>query len=63
MKKIDWSDVAERAAKTFLQAALSYAAVNVVVVKDKDTAVALLVGAGAAGISAIWNSLKQAQKQ
>lgn len=63
MKKIDWSDVAERAAKTFLQSAFSYAALNVVLIKDKDTGLAVLVGAGAAGISAVWNSLKQLRAQ
>lgn len=48
--------IAIKAAKTFVQAALAYAAVNFVVIKDRDTAKAFAVGLLAAGISAVWNT-------
>lgn len=48
--------IAIKAAKTFVQAALAYAAVNFVVIKDRDTAKAFTVGLLAAGISAVWNT-------
>jgi len=44
-----------KALKTFVQAALAYATVNFALVQDRDTAKAFIVGALAAGISAVWN--------
>lgn len=48
--------IAIKALKTFVQAALAFAAVNFVLVKDRDTAKAFAVGLLAAGISAVWNT-------
>lgn len=48
--------IAVKAAKTFVQAALAFAAVNYVTVKDRDTLKAFGVGLLAAGISAVWNT-------
>ena len=48
--------IAVKSAKTFVQAALAYAAVNFVTVKDQDTAKVFVIGLLAAGISAIWNT-------
>lgn len=58
IKNIKWKDVGVRALKTFVQAALAYAAVNVVLIKDKDTARTVVIGTVAAGISAVWNVVK-----
>jgi len=48
--------IAVKSAKTFVQAALAYAAVNFVLIKDRDTAKAFAIGLLAAGISAVWNT-------
>lgn len=48
--------IAIKALKTFVQAALTFATVNFVLVKDRDTAKAFAVGLLAAGISAVWNT-------
>lgn len=48
-------DIVVRAFKTFVQAFLATLAVAVVNVHDITTAKAALVGAVAAGISAVWN--------
>ena len=48
-------DIVVRAFKTFVQAFLATLAVTVVNVHDVTTAKAALVGAVAAGISALWN--------
>lgn len=56
MMKDQAKTIAIKAAKTFVQAALAYAAVNFVVVKDRDTAKTFAVGLLAAGISAVWNT-------
>lgn len=52
------NDVAERALKTFCQAFLATLAVAVSTVHDFPTAKAAVVGAVAAGISAVWNALR-----
>lgn len=51
------NDVVVRALKTFVQAFLATLAVSVATVQDWPTAKAALVGALAAAISAMWNSL------
>lgn len=48
--------IAIKASKTFVQAALAYAAVNFVLIKDRDTAKTFTIGVLAAGISAVWNT-------
>jgi len=48
--------IAIKALKTFIQAALAYAAINFVTIKDKDTAKVFAIGLLAAGISAVWNT-------
>ena len=63
MAKIDWKDVAIRAGKTFVQTALSYviAAVSGVNFFEGDKSetfwVGLILSAGAAGLSAVWNGV------
>ena len=52
------NDVVVRAVKTFVQAFLSVVALGATDVIDVDSLKALIVGAGAAGISAVWNSLR-----
>jgi hypothetical protein len=49
------NDIVIRAVKTFVQAFLATLAVSVATVNDTNTLKAALVGAGAAGISAVWN--------
>lgn len=51
-------DIAIRAAKTFLQAALSVVALGIVNVTSLDAAQALAIAAVAAGISALQNFIK-----
>jgi hypothetical protein len=53
------NDIVRRALKTFIQAALAYAAVSYQSVNSVDTAKALAIGAVGAGISAVWNTLKK----
>ena len=65
MKNVDWKDVFERAAKTFIQAALSYvitalAGANFFDGNKTETFwVGLGVSALAAGLSAMWNGVIQ----
>jgi hypothetical protein len=59
MKSLLTNDVVVRAFKTFVQAFLATLAVGVATVSDFESAKALLVGALAAAISAVWNSLKR----
>ena len=61
MKNVNWKDVAVRAAKTFVEAAVAFvgaelAGVDIFAV-DKGMWLALGVSAAAAGISAVWNGL------
>lgn len=51
------NDIVIRAFKTFVQAFLATLAVSVVTVTDKSTAKAALIGAFAAGASAVWNTV------
>ena len=60
---MNYKDIAVRALKTFVQAALAYAAVNVATVNNQDSLKTFAVGAVAAGVSAIWNSLVQYRNQ
>lgn len=55
MTKYGRKDLAVRASKTFVQAFLATLAVSVATVNDVPTAKAAVVGAVAAGISAVWN--------
>lgn len=54
-KELYMKDIAIRAAKTFVQAFLATLAVSVATVNDVPTLKAAVVGAAAAGISAVWN--------
>lgn len=56
---MNYKDIAIRATRTFIQAFLATLSVQVVSIKDWQTARPVLVGAIAAGVSAIWNSLDQ----
>lgn len=60
---MNYKDIAVRALKTFVQGALAYAAVNVATVQDQDSLKTFAVGAIAAGISLVWNSLSQLKTQ
>lgn len=51
------NDIVKRALKTFVQAFLATLSVSIVAVQDFPTLKAVVVGAIAAGISAVWNSL------
>lgn len=51
-------DVIIRALKTFAQAFFAAVAAGVIGVTDMDALVALLIAAIAAGVSAVWNSLR-----
>lgn len=51
-------DIAIRAGKTFVQAALATLAVDIASVNDWKTLKPVLIGALAAGVSAVWNIIK-----
>lgn len=51
------NDIVVRAFKTFVQAFLATLAVSVTTVNDTNTGKAALIGAVAAGVSAVWNFL------
>lgn len=55
-------DIAIRAGKTFLQTFLSSLAVGILLVDSLDALIALIIASGAAGISAIQNSIKEYRK-
>ena len=65
MKKLNWKDIATRAIKTFVQSAMSYLILNLTGVdffsgSMSDTFwVGLGLSAGAAGLSAVWNTVLQ----
>jgi len=54
---MNWRDVGYRAAHTFLQAFLAFAAANLVNVYDWDSARVLFVACVAAGLSALKTTL------
>jgi hypothetical protein len=56
--ELDVKDIAVRALKTFVQAFFAALAVSVATVSDQDTARIALIGAVAAGISAVMNTVK-----
>jgi len=56
--ELDVKDIAVRAFKTFVQAFFAALAVSVATVNNTDTAKVALVGAVAAGISAVMNTIK-----
>lgn len=51
-------DILARAIKTFVQAFLATLAVDVATVNDWKTARPVIIGAVAAGVSAVWNTLR-----
>ena len=62
MKKLLTNDIVVRALKTFTQTFLAVAAAGVADVTDITAAKALVVSAGAAAISAVWNTIVLAKK-
>lgn len=56
--ELDVKDIGVRAVKTFIQAFFAALAVSVATVSNTDTAKVALVGAVAAGISAVMNTAK-----
>lgn len=50
------NDIATRAIKTFIQTLLATLAVSVATVHDWNTLKAVVIGAVAAAISAVWNT-------
>lgn len=59
MREILKNDIVNRALRTFIQAFFATLAVGVATVTDFESGKALLVGAVAAAISAVWNSLRK----
>lgn len=51
-------DILARALKTFVQAFLATLAVDIATVNDWKTARPVIIGAVAAGVSAVWNTLR-----
>ena len=56
--ELDVKDIGVRALKTFVQAFFAALAVSIATVSDQDTAKIALIGAVAAGISAVMNTIK-----
>ena len=61
MKNLLTNDIVVRALKTFVQTFLAVVAVGATSVTDVATAKALIVGAAAAAISAVWNAILAAK--
>lgn len=61
MKNLLTNDIVVRALKTFVQTFLAVVAVGATSVTDVATAKALVVGAAAAAISAVWNAVLAAK--
>lgn len=66
MRKIDWKDVAKRAGKTFVEAFAAAVVLNteqIAGIRDLESAKAILrpilIGGIAAGVSAVWNMVKE----
>lgn len=65
MKNLNWNDIGVRAVKTFIQSAVSYLVINLSGVNFFDGNigdtfwVGLALSAGAAGMSAVWNTVLQ----
>ena len=61
MKNVNWKDVAVRAVKTFIEAAVAFAGTELagmdVFAIDKRVWCAVGISAAAAGVSAIWNGM------
>ena len=65
MKKINWKDVGKRALKTFVQTIVAYAVADGTVLANalsnmdasKQVLITVGVGALAAGVSAVWNTV------
>lgn len=61
MKNVNWKDVAVRAVKTFVEAAVAFAGAELAGMDlfaiDKSMWAAVGLSAAAAGISAIWNGM------
>lgn len=57
--KVLSNDIVVRASKTFTQTFSFTFLAGLAGVRNLDTGIALFVGAGAAGVSAVWNSLKE----
>lgn len=55
-------DIGIRAFKTFVQGFVAYALLNFASVQDVNTAKAFVLGAVAAGISALWNIFNAANQ-
>jgi len=62
MNKIDWKDVATRAFKTFVQAAVAGLVALGTTDINLDNAEVIALSAGAAALSVIWNALVGAFK-
>lgn len=60
---MNYKDILVRAIKTFVQAFLATITVQIVSIKDWNTARPVIIGAVAAGVSAIWNSLNEIIKK
>ena len=58
IKKLVTNDIVRRMAKTFVQAFVAVIIVGYASVKDFEGIKALVVAALAAGISAVWNTLR-----
>ena len=59
---MNYKDIAIRAFKTFVQGFIAVIAIDVATINDWQTAKPVIIGAVAAGVSAVWNSLDQIVK-
>jgi hypothetical protein len=59
---MDYKDIAIRALRTFVQGFIAVIAIDVATINDWQTAKPVIIGAVAAGVSAVWNSLDQIVK-
>ncbi len=59
LKKTNWKDIGSRALKTFVQAFVAVLLLGVTDVTDIESGKTLAIAALAAGISAVWNFVKE----
>lgn len=59
---MNYKDIAIRAFRTFVQGFIAVIAIDIATINDWQTAKPVIIGAVAAGVSAVWNSLDQIVK-
>tara|TARA_B100000073_G_scaffold93587_1_gene74179 strand:+ start:548 stop:748 length:201 start_codon:yes stop_codon:yes gene_type:complete len=62
MKKVNWSDVLERAVWTFLETTMAMITGGAILNKDTDVLVSALIGGIAGALSVVKNAIKTSRE-